>query len=61
MNLQNHTKTYKFVTKNSKIFLFFFIDTFLLKRNKIYLISNQIVSYNQKDTHLQQIEMKRSG
>ncbi|EEL82714.1 hypothetical protein bcere0028_16210 [Bacillus cereus AH1271] len=25
------------------------------------MISNQIVSYNQKDIHLQQIEMKRSG
>ncbi|PGH79871.1 hypothetical protein CN896_18135 [Bacillus thuringiensis] len=61
MNLQNHTKTYKFVTKNSNIFLLFFIDTILLKNDKINLISNQIISYNQKDIYLQQIKRKRSG
>lgn len=58
------TKSYKNLqVRHEKFenFSFLFIDTFSLKRNKIYLISNQIVSYNQKDIHLQQIEMKRSG
>ncbi|EEK51428.1 hypothetical protein bcere0002_16190 [Bacillus cereus ATCC 10876] len=33
----------------------------MLKNDKINLISNQIVSYNQKDIYLKQIKMKRSG
>lgn len=58
------TKSYKNLQvrhKKFENFSFLFIDTFSLKRDKIYLISNQIVSYNQKDIYLQQTKMKRSG
>jgi len=55
-DISEPTKSYKNLQvrhKKFNFFLIFFIDTILLKSDKIYLISNRIILYNQKDIHLQ--------
>lgn len=50
------TKSYKNLQVRHKKFEFFliiFIDTYSVKRNKIYLIKHQIISYNLKDICIQ--------